>query len=99
MLTTVVTNPAHYDAWKAGVIHRDISAGNVLIRITETIEDGKYVRKREGILADWELSTVVMSGDITDSTRAIDRTVSSFCFSYPGGANCRGTGDMAIPRG
>ena len=68
---------AQKDAWyKADIIHRDISAGNVLIRITERIEDGEYVCEREGMLADWELSTIVVAGDITDHTPAVGRTVS-----------------------
>ncbi|KAI0696681.1 hypothetical protein C8T65DRAFT_31906 [Cerioporus squamosus] len=47
---------AHRDAYKKGVIHRDISAGNVLIQIKEKIVDGRLVQQRVGLLTDWELS-------------------------------------------
>ncbi|KAI0688167.1 hypothetical protein C8T65DRAFT_835052 [Cerioporus squamosus] len=47
---------AHRDAYKKGVIHRDISAGNVLIQIKEKVVDGRLVQKRVGLLTDWELS-------------------------------------------
>ena len=68
---------AHYNAWKAGFIHRDISAGNVLIRIDEVIENNALVTTRSGMLADWEMSTAVIDGDAGDECRAIDRTVRS----------------------
>ena len=68
---------AHYSAWKAGFIHRDISAGNVLIRVDEVIENNALVTTRSGMLADWEMSTAVIDGDAGDECRAIDRTVRS----------------------
>ena len=37
-------------------MHRDISAGNVLIHVRERVEDGKLVQERFGLLTDWELS-------------------------------------------
>ncbi|RPD57738.1 hypothetical protein L227DRAFT_529943 [Lentinus tigrinus ALCF2SS1-6] len=47
---------AHALAYDKGVIHRDVSAGNVLICIKEKIVNGRLVRKRIGMLTDWELS-------------------------------------------
>ncbi len=47
---------AHDQAHKAGILHRDISAGNVLIQIKEVVRDGKVVRTRDALLTDWELS-------------------------------------------
>ena len=70
---------AHYSAWKKGIIHRDISAGNVLIKVTEYVKDGVLKKKRQGILCDWELSTTVSVTGATEDPRAIDRTVSATC--------------------
>ncbi|RPD57730.1 hypothetical protein L227DRAFT_577714 [Lentinus tigrinus ALCF2SS1-6] len=47
---------AHGRAYEKGVIHRDVSAGNVLICIKEEIVDGRLVQKHTGMLTDWELS-------------------------------------------
>ncbi|RPD57722.1 hypothetical protein L226DRAFT_490916 [Lentinus tigrinus ALCF2SS1-7] len=47
---------AHGRAYEKGVLHRDVSAGNVLICIKEEIVDGRLVQKRTGMLTDWELS-------------------------------------------
>ena len=47
---------AHGEAYDKGVIHCDVSAGNVLIQIKEKVVDGKLVQKRIGLLTDWELS-------------------------------------------
>ncbi|RDX49302.1 hypothetical protein OH76DRAFT_1382400 [Lentinus brumalis] len=62
---------AHGQAHKKGVVHRDISAGNVLIYIRESVVDGQLVQERVGILTDWELSKRT---DAPDTARQPDRT-------------------------
>ncbi|TFK79591.1 hypothetical protein K466DRAFT_592319 [Polyporus arcularius HHB13444] len=62
---------AHGQAHKKGVVHRDISAGNVLIYIRESVVDGQLVQKRVGILTDWELSKRT---DAPETARQPDRT-------------------------
>lgn len=57
------------------MIHRDVSAGNVLIHIKEKIADGKLVRTRVGLLTDWELSKRT---DAPRTARQPDRTVSEY---------------------
>ncbi|KAI0754495.1 hypothetical protein C8Q80DRAFT_1341464 [Daedaleopsis nitida] len=57
---------AHAAAYAAGLIHRDISAGNILIYYNDA--DGTV----EGVLADWELSKKVK--DDSDEPRQPDRT-------------------------
>ncbi|KAI1791218.1 hypothetical protein LXA43DRAFT_446977 [Ganoderma leucocontextum] len=47
---------AHDQAFQAGILHRDVSAGNVLIQVKEFVKDGKLVRSRDVLLTDWELS-------------------------------------------
>lgn len=47
---------AHGDAYNAGRIHRDVSAGNVLICIKEEVVGDQLVQERVGLLTDWELS-------------------------------------------
>ena len=76
---SLMSQTAHYFAWKAGFIHRDISAGNVLIMMIETVDaEGNYFCERDGMLADWELSTtVVPDGEVTGSSQVINRTVST----------------------
>ena len=64
-------------AYQKGVMHRDISAGNVLIEVTETVsETGELVVERTGLLTDWELSRQAEPGQ--DVGRQLDRTVSHF---------------------
>ncbi|KAI0696665.1 hypothetical protein C8T65DRAFT_663374 [Cerioporus squamosus] len=53
---------AHGQAYRKGVIHRDVSAGNVLIYL---------VQERVGILTDWELSKRT---NAPDTARQPDRT-------------------------
>ena len=62
--------PAHKKAYKAGYMHRDISAGNILIYTTED-ESGNVVTI--GLLADWELCKHV--DDRGEGPRQPDRTV------------------------
>ena len=43
--------PAHRDAWeKGGVLHRDVSVGNIMINV-EPGPDGKT----QGFLTDWDI--------------------------------------------
>nr|VWO95685.1 Amidohydrolase family protein [Ganoderma boninense] len=63
---------AHDQAYQAGILHRDISAGNVLIQIKEVVKDGKLVRTRDVLLTDWELSKRLDQSDA--EPRQPDRT-------------------------
>jgi serine/threonine protein kinase len=67
---------AHEAAYKIGILHRDISPGNILIVGQEELDDSDDPRKLEikgGMLIDWDLSTVV-NGNGT--ARQYTRTVS-----------------------
>ena len=55
-------------------MHRDISAGNVLIYVQESVVDGQLVQERVGLLTDWELAKRT---DAPEIARQPDRTVSS----------------------
>lgn len=63
---------AHSEAYKIGVIHRDISAGNVLLYYDPKTDE------QCGLLNDWELSKKTDS--VRPCGRQLDRTVSSFSF-------------------
>ena len=54
---TDYSNTAHEDAYvKCKYMHRDISAGNILIRIVvQQLEEG-YSVNWQGVLSDWELA-------------------------------------------
>ncbi|KAL7277771.1 LOW QUALITY PROTEIN: hypothetical protein ACG7TL_008714 [Trametes sanguinea] len=66
---------AHGQAYKRkGFLHRDISAGNVLILPKEEMIKGRFRRYRVGILADWELAKKVKEPEESDAPRQIDRT-------------------------
>lgn len=59
---------AHKEAYeKARLIHRDISAGNILL--VRSLESGNW----EGMLNDWELAKSISETD--DTARQPDRTV------------------------
>ena len=62
------SDTAHEEAYDAGIIHRDISAGNILLYMHD---DGEWY----GLLNDWELSKRVDSLDLEG--RQPDRTVSA----------------------
>ncbi|KAI0684177.1 hypothetical protein C8T65DRAFT_722537 [Cerioporus squamosus] len=48
---------AHYEATQQGIIHRDVSSGNILILpCIGTSEDGTRFIEWRGILTDWELA-------------------------------------------
>ena len=54
---TDCANTAHEDAYvKCKYMHRDISAGNILIRIVVQQLGEGYSVKWEGVLSDWELA-------------------------------------------
>ncbi|KAI0753150.1 hypothetical protein C8Q80DRAFT_496554 [Daedaleopsis nitida] len=76
---------AHQQAFGKGVVHRDISAGNVLIVIIEYVENGHLVQERDAILTDWELSKRV---DAPEEARQPDRTgtwqfMSAYTLKFP----------------
>ncbi|RPD57731.1 hypothetical protein L227DRAFT_222441 [Lentinus tigrinus ALCF2SS1-6] len=76
---------AHGLAYDKGIIHRDVSAGNVLIHIQEKIVDGRLVQTRTGMLTDWELSKRRNS---PGTARQPDRTgtwqfMSAYILSHP----------------
>ncbi|EPQ50697.1 hypothetical protein GLOTRDRAFT_50132, partial [Gloeophyllum trabeum ATCC 11539] len=57
---------------RAKIIHRDISAGNILI-LRKTVDDkGQTSVISEGLLNDWDLSKSIMAGN--DGPRQFDRT-------------------------
>ncbi|KAH9943836.1 hypothetical protein B0H21DRAFT_892590 [Amylocystis lapponica] len=63
---------SHCDAFEAGILHRDISAGNILI--VKHIQDGKVHHR--GLLNDWELAKELPNIPENDqvSARQPDRT-------------------------
>ena len=64
----IVPTTAHEEAYEAGVIHRDISAGNILLYKQD---DGEWY----GLLNDWELSK--QTNSTVPEGRQPDRTVSN----------------------
>ncbi|KAI0669661.1 hypothetical protein C8Q78DRAFT_976843, partial [Trametes maxima] len=64
---------AHQDAYQHGIIHRDISSGNVLINVKEYVDKkGRFKVQRDGLLTDWELSKSLT--DMSDVPRQQNRT-------------------------
>ena len=72
----VLLNAAHAAAYKAGIIHRDISAGNMLIYADD---DGEWY----GLLNDWELSKAFTDGQTDEGNRQFDRTVRDSVYLLP----------------
>ena len=66
---------AHEQAWKTGILHRDISAGNILI-----VDNGELnpedTNEPTGMLIDWDLSKSVTKDDGPTTARQYTRTVS-----------------------
>jgi Ser/Thr protein kinase RdoA (MazF antagonist) len=69
-LTHVIAHKAAYDA---GILHQDISAGNILIAGKDELDpEDPYESKIEGgILIDWDLSNIVNPNDTTAHRRAV----------------------------
>ena len=68
----------HADAVnKCGLLHRDISSGNILILPTfETTEEGTELRVAwRGILCDWELSKSIAQSENDEMARQPEQTV------------------------
>ncbi|CDO78019.1 hypothetical protein BN946_scf184907.g9 [Trametes cinnabarina] len=66
---------AHGQAYAGkNLLHRDISAGNVLICPIEETINGRLKKRRMGILADWELAKRVGGQEAKDTPRQPDRT-------------------------
>jgi serine/threonine protein kinase len=64
---------AHEAAYEAGILHRDISAGNILIVGKEEL-NSEDLNIEGGMLIDWDLSKIVHPEDNT--ARQFTRTVS-----------------------
>ncbi|KAI9062414.1 hypothetical protein FKP32DRAFT_1604275 [Trametes sanguinea] len=65
---------AHRNAYtRKHLLHRDISAGNVLIYPKQVEVDGKIGEKWVGLLADWELAKQVAKPNAQDAPRQLDR--------------------------
>ena len=62
---------AHQAAFKAGILHRDISASNIMI--VDSAHSGEI--SQGGMLIDWDLSKVIGPGT-PDPMRQLTRTVS-----------------------
>jgi RIO-like serine/threonine protein kinase len=54
---------AHSDAYKAGILHRDISPGNIIIG------------PKGGLLIDWDLSKPIQTPSKPETPRRVTRTV------------------------
>jgi len=74
-LTPVV---AHEAAYRVGILHRDISPGNMLIASDDELDrTDPYESKIEGgLLIDWDLSRIVDPDDKHGAARQYTRTVS-----------------------
>ncbi|EPQ50704.1 hypothetical protein GLOTRDRAFT_66831, partial [Gloeophyllum trabeum ATCC 11539] len=71
VITECITG--HADAFvKAKILHRDISAGNILILRTTVDDQGQTSVVTQGLLNDWDLSKSVASNN--DGPRQPDRT-------------------------
>jgi RIO-like serine/threonine protein kinase len=65
MRCTLTYTAAHHAAWKIGVLHRDLSPGNILI-----VDEG------DGLLIDWDLCKITKSPPEDSVARQYTRTVS-----------------------
>ncbi|KAL7284398.1 hypothetical protein ACG7TL_001688 [Trametes sanguinea] len=71
---------AHFDLTTAGIVHRDISAGNLFIRIRASYVEGQgLVREElespEGFLADFELASCTQPDVQGDGARTLGSTL------------------------
>nr|VWO99842.1 Swi1p [Ganoderma boninense] len=81
LLSTIVDCvKAHQQAYNLGILHRDISAGNILVwpRV-ENLQDGRRVLRWVGLLTDWELSKRI---DESPGRRQPERTGTWQFMSY-----------------
>ncbi|KAI0667547.1 hypothetical protein C8Q78DRAFT_1105481, partial [Trametes maxima] len=67
---------AHQDAFKAGIVHRDVSGGNILIypKVAYDVETNEAIMNWSGLLADWELSKPVVEKGGLHCARQPERT-------------------------
>ncbi|KAI0641693.1 hypothetical protein C8Q79DRAFT_287183 [Trametes meyenii] len=67
---------AHQDAFKAGIVHRDVSGGNILIypKVAYDIDTNEAGMNWSGLLADWELSKPVVEKGGLHRARQPERT-------------------------
>ncbi|KAI0739885.1 hypothetical protein C8Q80DRAFT_1200811 [Daedaleopsis nitida] len=66
---------AHSKAYELGIMHRDISGGNILILpVLVKAESGEYLVMCIGMLADWEMSKPITTGDDANGPRQPERT-------------------------
>ncbi|KAI0739873.1 hypothetical protein C8Q80DRAFT_1200724 [Daedaleopsis nitida] len=65
---------AHSKAYALGIMHRDISGGNILILPTIVKVQRGVVIAYRGVLADWEMSKPINTGDDVDGPRQPERT-------------------------
>jgi RIO-like serine/threonine protein kinase len=68
-LVVLIISPGHKDAFDIGILHRDISVGNIIIH------QGK------GWLIDWDMSKPISANPELETPRRATRTVSSSNFS------------------
>ncbi len=81
-LVTESSPAAHWKATEVGILHRDVSGGNILILPVCEGSEIEWV----GILADWEMSKPLDSVVVTLKPRQPERTVcieSQLSASYP----------------
>jgi len=67
MLTCIT---AHQAAYKAGILHCDLSPGNIMLV-------GSEINIRDGMLIDWDLSTFINPQDNPDAARRVTHTAST----------------------
>jgi len=69
---------AHEAAYKNGILHRDISPGNILITTDDELNrlDPYESKIQGGLLIDWDLSKIIDPNDNPSTSRQFTRTVS-----------------------
>ncbi|KAM5537554.1 hypothetical protein V8D89_008767 [Ganoderma adspersum] len=77
---------AHRDLCSLGILHRDISAGNILIRLIPVMKGGKFegremdVEKTEGFLTDFEFASLPRSESEGPKTASGDDMTGTVAF-------------------